>query len=548
MIRPIALTAAIAAGLLAVSGAGGAPAQTPKRGGTVVIATAAFLEPACLNPLLDTCRPRPASLDPSRLVMGGAFEIGPGATFRPNLVSRVDIVSRKPFALHYRIRPEARWSDGVAVTANDFVFTDRAIRAHRPEREAFHWTHVRSVRARDPKTVRVVLSAPHADWRFLFERVLPRHALAEADLANLWRERVDDPKTGRPIGSGPFLVEGLERGKQLTLVRNPRYWGSHTAYLERLVWRFVPPEEAAAVLRRGEVGMIQPGPAVLQAAALELRRERAPGIRVESVLGEAWEHVEIRTGKGGHPALANPLVRQALAYGLDRVEIARAAGELSGARGAPRPLDSIVFLPNSPFYQPNWKGYRHQPALARRLLERAGCQRGRDDIYSCTGERLSLRLITVTGVASRERVAALSQARLRQVGIEVRPVFVPQAIFFGTTLPSGEFDLALFSWIVGGTSTSGLADVFGCQRPSNLSGYCSRLVSRDLDQATRIVLNDGRRERLLNNIDVRLAKAVPTIPLYQATGLFAFKTSIRGIVPNGAGEFTWNAENWWLAE
>ena len=51
-------------------------------------------------------------------------------------------------------------------------------------------------------------------------------------------ERIDNPKTGRPIGSGPFLVERWERGKQLTLVRNPRYWGPHAAYLDRIVIRF----------------------------------------------------------------------------------------------------------------------------------------------------------------------------------------------------------------------------------------------------------------------------------------------------------------------
>lgn len=96
-----------------------------------------------------------------------------------------------------------------------------------------------------------------------------------------------------------------------------------------------------------------------------------------------------------------------------------------------------------------------------------------------------------------------------------------------------------------GASTSGHADVFGCQRPSNFTGYCSRLVTRDLDQATRI-LDDKRRVGLLNNIDARLAKAVPAIPLYQVTGLFAFKATIRGVVPNGAGGFTWNAEDWWV--
>ena len=536
------LAAAIAVSLLAVSGAGGAPAQTPKRGGTVVIATATFLEPACLNPLVDACRPAPATVRPFDVVLSGAFDVTPDATFRPDLVSRVDIVSRKPFTLRYHIKPGARWNDGVPVTARDFEFTHEAIREHRPDGQDLHWTKVRSVRPLDTKTVRVVLPAPHADWRFLFEWVLPRHALAGADLGSVWQDRVDSPKTGRLIGSGPFLVERLDRGKQLTLVRNPRYWGSHTAYLERLVWRFVPAVDAAAALRQGEVDLIHFGPAVLQAAALELRRERTPGIRVLPVLAQFLEHVAIRS-RGGHPALEYPLVRQALAYGIDRAAIARAAGELAGASGAAlEPLDSFVFVANSPYYQPHWKGYRHRPALARRLLERAGCRRGDDGIYSCAGERLSLRLATVTGVERRERSVELARAQLRQVGVEVRPEYRPQAGFFEDFLHGGDFDLALFGW---GASTSVLFDIFGCQRPSNFTGYCSRLVTGDLDQATRI-LDDKRRARLLNGVDARLAEAVPAIPLFQAAGLLALKTSIRGVVPNGAGSFTWNAEDWWL--
>ena len=99
-------------------------------------------------------------------------------------------------------------------------------------------TEVRSVRAARREDGRVVLRSRLAGWRELFGDVLPRHALAGDDLASVWTDRIDNPKTGAPIGSGPFLVERWERGKQFTLRRNPRYWGPHPAYLDRLVVRF----------------------------------------------------------------------------------------------------------------------------------------------------------------------------------------------------------------------------------------------------------------------------------------------------------------------
>jgi peptide/nickel transport system substrate-binding protein len=203
-----------------------------------------------------------------------------------------------------------------------------------------------------------------------------------------------------------------------------------------------------------------------------------------------------------------------------------------------------VFLANSPYYQPNWKRYRYRPAQARRLLEQAGCRRGQDGIYSCDGKRLSLRFVTTAGIEARERTLELVQQELRQVGVEVKPVYVLPTTFFTTVLGGGDFDVSLFTFSMG-ASTAGPADIFGCQQGGNITGYCDRLVTRDLVQATRI-LDAGRRIGLLNRVDGRLADAVPAIPLYQNKGLVAFRATVEGFVPNGAGLFTWNAEDWWL--
>ena len=545
--RPLAVVAAVAVSLLAVSGAGGAATQqAPKRGGTLVITTPTQGEPACLNPFVDDC----AFLGPLDRglseVLAGAFDVEPDATFRPQLIIRADIVSRKPFTLVYHIRPEARWSDGVPVTASDFVFTHRMILEHRPGVEFEYPSYVKLIRPLDAKTFRLVMRSPYPDWRFFFTVVLPRHALAGRDLETVWKDAIDNPRTGAPIGSGPFLVGSWERGKQLVLVRNPRYWGEHAAYLNRIALRFLPVEDAAESLRRGEADMINPSSRVMQAESLELRRQPAPGISVRTVALDSIEHFDIRIGEGGHPALRNRLVRQALAYGIDRDEIARSAGRLDlGSGVAVEPQDSVVFLSNNPYYRPSWRGYRYRPDRARQLLEQAGCRRGQDPIYSCGGDRLRLRFTTIAGVKTRERTLELVQGQLRQAGVEVVPVYAPFGSFFDLVY-GGEFDLALYSWGVG-ASTAGPGDTFECQKPDNTTGYCDRLVTRDLDQATRIV-DRGRRIRLLNRVDPRLARAVPVIPLYQEGRVFAQRGTLRGLIPNGTGRFTWNAEDWWLAE
>src|SRR5262249_52181409 len=268
------------------------------------------------------------------------------------------------------------------------------------------------------------------------------------DLAHLWTDRMDDPRTGEPIASGPFVIENWERGRQLTLVRNPRYWGPHPAYIDRLITRFC---RAACPTGPSSTDVLQAlgshavdfGVAEDPDALRGLRR--LSGTTVRPLRSDAFEHLTLRLGEGGNPALKNKLVRQAIAYGLDRRRMART---LWGAVDPGyRPVQSAVLLETAHGYAPNWSRYRYRPALARHLLERAGCRIGADGIYVCAGDRLSLRFSTLTGLRQRARSLQLMQTELRTVGIEVVPSYVADhATFFGQLASSGKFDALEFAF------------------------------------------------------------------------------------------------------
>jgi len=81
---------------------------------------------------------------------------------------------------------------------------------------------------------------------------------------------------------------------------------------------------------------------------------------------------------------------------------------------------------------------------------------------------------------------------------------------------------------------------------TNFTGYCQRLVARDLDQARRI-LDQDQRARVLNGADAQLARDVPVIPLFQPP----LAVYVRSEIQNYVDRFPtapWNAENWWLAK
>ena len=538
MARALALVAAIAVSLLAVSGAGGAGAQTPKRGGTVVVASTPP-EPACLNPFAERCIPGTSQVTAVHVagaVLEAPFAVTSDFTWEPRLVSSVSYTTKPPFTLTYRIRPEARWSDGIPVTAADFVFTHDALVKHGRE-DDLNRTEVRSVRAVDRKTVRVVLRTRVAAWRGLFGFILPRHALRGEDLLTVWRNGIINPKTGRAIGSGPFVTGSWVRGKQISLRRNPRYWGPHAAYVDTVVLRFAVDGGALVDgFRSGEFDIAASFPPNFYAEVAG-----QAGLRTVKIDGTSMEHFAIRAGAGGHPALRNKLVRRALAFGIDRRALARVAlGQLYPE--APQ-RDSIVFPTPSRYYRANWGGYQFRPAETRRLLESAGCRRGQDGIYSCAGQRLSLRFVApVIPGGFRPRIVELAGVQLRQAGIEVVPVYASPPVVFGQLLPNGSFDVGLFAWSSGPDPSP--KSIFGCGGFQNWMGYCQRLVTADLDQADRIL--DARRQAIvLNRADVQMAKDVPAIPLYEQPQWAAVRSTIRNFSPSAFDPLV-NAEDWWL--
>ena len=528
MARRLVLAAALVAALLPVAGAGGTNSQTPKRGGAFVIGAIGGGEPACLNVLLERCPATGVSESILHVVLDGAFEVGPDLTYRPRL-ARVDFTTTAPFTLTYHVRPEARWSDGVPVTARDFVFTQRALERYLPafDPENLHLTLVRSVRATDGRTVRVVLREKNASWRSLFKYVLPSHVLQGKDLSQVWMDGVDDPDTGRPIGTGPFLVQSWLRGSQIVLVRNPRYWGAHAAYLDRLVYRFFPADaDREELFRTGAVDQLG-------------GRVSFTGARVLWTPTLAWEQFSIRIGGGGHPALRSKLVRRALAYGIERIGIQRRLEEeIDPVRLVSQ---SVMFPPASPYLEPHWARYRRRPDLARRLLEQAECERGTDGVYSCGGRRLTLRFVTTGGVGRREGTLRFVQQQLREIGIEVVPVYV--AVPIRDVLDRGDFDAALFFYLRD-PLLAGLDQELGCGGGFNFTGYCQRLVTADLDQADRI-LDADRRAAVLNRADAQLALDVPVIPLWYVTGRVSLRKTVHGytIYPL---PLPWRAEDWWL--
>jgi len=385
-----------------------------------------------------------------------------------------------------------------------------------------------------------VFRSRDAAWRDLFHEVLPEHALAGENLTQVWKEGIDNPRTGEPIGDGPFLVSSLVPGDHLTAIRNPHYWGSHKAYLESIVFKPVADSvDAIDRLRQGQIDAANPQ---IEPQLVELRGR--PGITILSRAGTSFEHLEFRLGPGGSGLLRHLFVRQAIAYGIDRVDLARRL--FSAVDPSLGPMQSLLFFSGQKSYRPHWQVYRHDAARVRRLLESNGCRRGADGVYMCGGERLSFRFATTTGNPTRELTFSILHEQLQRVGIELVPVFAHPSVFFGQILNGGQFDIAMFTYINPPDPGTNV-EIWRCGGSQNRIGYCNRQVNRELLDSN-LALDPTARAALLNQADAQLAKDLPAIPLFEKPAFVAFKSKLHGVGVNDTDEgWLWNVGDWWLS-
>ena len=139
------------------------------------------------------------------------------------LAERLEYDEDKTWVIFY-MRPEARFSDGTPVTAQDVVFS------HNLLLEQGLPSYAQAVKKR-------VLSAEALDdyrVKFTFAEDISRRSLIDQVggvpvWSKKWFEetgaRLDEPRLDTSPGSGPYMVESYDVNRRIVYKRNPDYWG-----------------------------------------------------------------------------------------------------------------------------------------------------------------------------------------------------------------------------------------------------------------------------------------------------------------------------------
>ena len=124
----------------------------------------------------------------------------------------------------FHLRPEAAFSDGTPVTAEDVVFTvDLMLEQALPSFRTAVAKLYESVEAIDPQTV-----------KFTFAEGVPRKGLISQAgstpiFSKAWYEdsgaRLDESRMEPGLTSGPYMLDDLDVNRRIVYKRNPDYWG-----------------------------------------------------------------------------------------------------------------------------------------------------------------------------------------------------------------------------------------------------------------------------------------------------------------------------------
>ncbi len=123
-------------------------------------------------------------------------------------------------SITFHINPNARFSDGEPVTADDVLFSWELLKEKgRPNHRTYYSKVAKAERLSD-HAVRFTFDADgdrEIPLILGLMPVLPRHAIDP--------ETFESTSLVAPVGSGPYRVAKVDPGRSITYTRNPDYWG-----------------------------------------------------------------------------------------------------------------------------------------------------------------------------------------------------------------------------------------------------------------------------------------------------------------------------------
>lgn len=439
--------------------------------------------------------------------------------FVPGVAENFEITNNEDGTATYtfKLREDAKWSDGEPVTAKDFVFSwKRAVDPNTASAYSYIMAPIvnaveitagqkdpeeLAVKAIDDTTLEVVLTQeiPYFQELTTFPTYAPlREDIVGDDTTGTWAR---DPETA--ISDGPYMVADYKLGDEIVLKKNPNYWDAENITIDEIDCKMVlEPNTILSSFRDGSLDISEQPPAG------EIPQLVASGeCQIEPYLGTYYYVINT---KSDNEALKDVRVRQALSMAIDRTQIVE-----NVSRGGQEPAmgfvcPTIVDSEGTEFREKAGNYYLQPTAQveeAKKLLAEAGYP---------NGEGIGEIEILYNTLESHKAIAEAIMEMWKQIGITDVKLNNQEWQVFQSTRNNLEYaDVARHGWIGDFHDPQTFLDMYLSGSVIGSNGYSSEEYD-ELVKAGMATVGPDRDEAFYKAEEILINDA-HLIPIYYQT-------------------------------
>jgi oligopeptide transport system substrate-binding protein len=417
------------------------------------------------------------------------------------------------------------WSDGVPVTAEDFVFAwRRVLDAKTAAPYAYYLYPVKNARdvnsgkqpaialgieARDAKTLVVTLDHPLPFMtEFLTNQStfpVPRHVIEAKGEA--WT------RPGNFVSNGPYVLESWTPNDRVSLRKNPRFYDAANVQID--VVNYVPTPDGEAGLRRLRAGELDTQDPIPPLQIDFLRANMPDALHLVPTLTIAYLSINLT-----RKPLDDVRIREALNLAIDRETLVERILKLGEPPAYNMVPPGIANYPGGAAMRLQSMPFEQRLQRAQELMRAAGY----------TPERpLRIRWATTTNPVTRQTIAPL-QEMWRKIYVDVEIVQTDTQINY-QKLEDGDFDIGTAGWIADYNDASNFLDVLRKGGGNNYGRYDNPKFDALLDQAAA-ERDLARRGQILAQAEQMMLDEFPLVFVRFQAQPAAVQPYVKGWVPS----------------